>query len=41
VRLHQDFKFNVIAGLDQHRDWSMTERDVLEWRATKRTIDDD
>ena len=31
VRLHQDFKRDVIAGLAMNRSWQMNERQVREW----------
>lgn len=31
VRLHQDFKFKVIAGLDRDADWMIMHDEVLEF----------
>jgi hypothetical protein len=39
LRLHQDFKREVIAGLAMDRDWQINARQVREWLALQPEIE--
>jgi hypothetical protein len=35
VRLHQDFKWKLIAGLARDADWTITKQEIIDYAAQK------
>jgi Family of unknown function (DUF6166) len=41
LRLHQNFKWDVIARLERDQDWTITEQDVRDWRDMQLLMSED